>query len=274
MSWPLTGKPLAEFNRLLSDWRQYGTFPFLGPDDINRLYDVLVAAGVTGVTLTDLALRPQYWLIQLSILVGSGASGFSPVTITGSSEEEFWKNAGISVSFPNAWAGITSVMVNSVGSGNGDYSISGQDDLISFSLGGLTSVGNFNLSGCNFLTDFEAPSLISTSSGFQLSFCGALTTLSLPVFVFSTNGFFANGNSILQTVSLPSFVPANGTDVNFSNCALDAASVNSILALCVANPSYVSGTVDLSGGTNAAPSGQGIADVATLLGRGVNVTTN
>jgi hypothetical protein len=33
-------------------------------------------------------------------------------------------------------------------------------------------------------------------------------------------------------------------------------------------------TVDISGGTNAAPTGQGIADVVTLTGRGAEVITN
>ena len=44
-----------------------------------------------------------------------------------------------------------------------------------------------------------------------------------------------------------------------------------ILARCVANPAYVTGSIVLGG---AAPTGQGVTDKATLIGRGVSVLTN
>ena len=44
--------------------------------------------------------------------------------------------------------------------------------------------------------------------------------------------------------------------------------------MAVANAGYVSGTIDLSGGTNATPSAGGLADAATLTGRGVTVVHN
>lgn len=78
-------------------------------------------------------------------------------------------------------------------------------------------------------------------------------------------------------------VPANLFDaqtslnaVSFNGNALDATGVNNVLAsivVCCSSPS-TNGTVDLSGGTNAAPSGQGIVDVATLVTAGWEVTTN
>lgn len=54
------------------------------------------------------------------------------------------------------------------------------------------------------------------------------------------------------------------------------ASVNEILSSLVADPVALAadGTLDLSGGTNAAPTGQGITDKATLIAAGWTVTTN
>jgi hypothetical protein len=47
-----------------------------------------------------------------------------------------------------------------------------------------------------------------------------------------------------------------------------------VLARFVANAEFVSGTIYLSGGTNAAPTGQGLTDVTTLRARGVAVFVN
>lgn len=68
--------------------------------------------------------------------------------------------------------------------------------------------------------------------------------------------------------------------IDLSGNALDAASINSILAALVNlfNTLELSGSppnVDLTGGTNAAPTGQGIIDLATLTNdAGWTVTTN
>jgi len=86
--------------------------------------------------------------------------------------------------------------------------------------------------------------------------------------------FNCYSNSSLTAVDLSSYLPTNDTHQNFFNCALTAASVNHILARCVANPAYVSGFVRLGGGANAAPTGQGITDTAILIERGVVAFTN
>lgn len=79
----------------------------------------------------------------------------------------------------------------------------------------------------------------------------------------------------LQTFSLPpGWVPLDGSNIALTGLALTAASVNYMLALCVASAGFSSGTVDLSGGTSVAPTGQGLTDKATLIARGVTVTTN
>lgn len=57
--------------------------------------------------------------------------------------------------------------------------------------------------------------------------------------------------------------------------ALNVASINALLAAFVAaNKTTGTRTLNLSGGTNAAPTGQGITDKATLVSRGWTVTTN
>src|SRR5688572_14529004 len=73
MSEPLTGHGLASFDRLVSDGRQDGTLYLIDSADLRSLYEALLAAGVTGVTIGDLGNRPQYWLLKLAIHNG-GAS--------------------------------------------------------------------------------------------------------------------------------------------------------------------------------------------------------
>ena len=72
-----------------------------------------------------------------------------------------------------------------------------------------------------------------------------------------------------------------GDTVYLSNNALTETCVNNVLALLVSldgtngTTEFGSGkTLELQGGTNAAPTGQGILDVATLTSRGCTVTTN
>jgi hypothetical protein len=73
----------------------------------------------------------------------------------------------------------------------------------------------------------------------------------------------------------------NGATINVSGQALTSASVNAILHLLVSldgtNGTTLWGsgkTLTINGGTNAAPSGQGATDKATLQGRGATITTN
>jgi hypothetical protein len=113
--------------------------------------------------------------------------------------------------------------------------------------------GNLAGAGNPALTEVYYPSLVSVSGpdGINYQDCTALVE-----------------------VHFPSLVPVNGKPIVFDNCALNEESVDGILARCVANAAYVSGTVNLAGGTSAPPSVTGAADKATLIGRGVTVTTN
>jgi hypothetical protein len=94
--------------------------------------------------------------------------------------------------------------------------------------------------------------------------------------------FTITDNPALTTINLGSFSPdifgmtSREHQGFFQNNALTAATVNHILSRFVSNSSWGSNapTLNLSGGTNAAPTGQGIIDKATLISRGATVLTN
>ena len=72
------------------------------------------------------------------------------------------------------------------------------------------------------------------------------------------------------------FDTATSTDYNnaFRNCALTQQSVDNILASIVASGISSTSNISLQGGTSSTPSAAGLADVATLQGRGWNVIHN
>lgn len=128
------------------------------------------------------------------------------------------------------------------------------------------------------LTNIMLNKLVFVSSYLYLYDNDALVTLSLPELVsvatFPWNGLSAAGCASLANVSLPKYLPTKGRPQSFDGCALTQASVDHILARCVAAGGYTSGTVNLSGGTSASPGTQGTIDKAALQARGVTVLTN
>lgn len=117
------------------------------------------------------------------------------------------------------------------------------------------------------------PSLTSVSFDFVFAESTVTTALTLPQLTTIGGDTSINTNSNLVTFSAPNWLPTNGTTLNFTDNALDDTSVNHVLARCVA-AGVTTCVIDLSGGTNAAPTGQGILDAATLTGAGNTVTTN
>jgi hypothetical protein len=158
----------------------------------------------------------------------------------------------------------------------------------------LVSIGeSLVISYCALLTSVNFNSLAtldgwvsdptpgSTFLQFLISNNDLLTSLSFPSLVgwsdismSAYTEFAISDNPLLTSLSIPAFVPNNTIIVDCRNNALDQTSVDLVLARCVANPAYVSGWVRLNGGTNSAPSVAGLADVATLVGRGVTVAHN
>lgn len=162
-----------------------------------------------------------------------------------------------------------------LGSIGGAADFSPATGLISLEFPYLTSVGGNLKVNIAALSRFVA-NVLATVNG-DLVFDGAtITKLELPVLtaIGGTGKKLSAVNcAVLTTVSLPVFVPVNGNIIDFSGCSLTAASVNHILARCVA-AGITSGTITLTGGTNAAPTGQGVTDKAALLAAGVTLTTN
>lgn len=91
----------------------------------------------------------------------------------------------------------------------------------------------------------------------------------------------------LASNPLATITPGNGTttgitslvggNLSFNGCALNAANEDGLLGAFVALETASPGnnaTIDLSGGTNAAPDATGSSDIATLVGTGWTVTHN
>jgi len=124
------------------------------------------------------------------------------------------------------------------------------------------------------LPSLSFPKLVAVNSDMFIDQNPSLTSMSFDSLVTCPTVYFKD-NANLTSLNMPNFLPTNGSATNnFVNCSLNAASVNQLLARGVANPAFVSGAYYMFGGSSAAPSGQGIADKATLLARGVDVQTN
>lgn len=145
--------------------------------------------------------------------------------------------------------------------------------------GGSTFSSDLDITNNPALTSVSAPLLeiIGTSSSFNASSNDTLADLDLSSLatIEPSGKLRCPSNPMLVTPLLGAFeVTGPSATINFNGCALDESTVDFILARCVASAGFVAGTVDLSGGTNAAPSVAGAADAATLTGRGITVTTN
>lgn len=105
--------------------------------------------------------------------------------------------------------------------------------------------------------------------------CPSITILDLHSYV-SSPGLLVKiiNNPLLSSINLDAFTFPVGGTFNFSANALPDTSVNYILARAVANVGFVGGSLNVGGIGNAAPTGQGLVDKATLITRGVTVTTN
>ena len=156
-----------------------------------------------------------------------------------------------------------------------DFSIN-SNALTSISLPSLTSVGSFSLSA-NALTSISLPSLTSVGNFFIYS--NALTTISLPV-IKNIDSIDLRYNFSLTTFTIGSTLKVVIGDVNFIDCALNQSSVDNVLVRLAAldgtngTTSYNNHSINISGGTNSAPSATGLSAKSILVLRGNTVTTN
>lgn len=113
-------------------------------------------------------------------------------------------------------------------------------------------------------------SITTISSYIQLK-NSVITTLAFPLLT-TCPSIDLTDNSLLTTFDINTLTIAP-TVISATGCALNVASVNAILVKCDAL-TMTSGTIDLSGGTSAAPTGAGATAAANLVLAGVTVTTN
>ncbi len=147
----------------------------------------------------------------------------------------------------------------------------GLSPMVTLSLPSLNNAGDVTLTNLTGLTALNLPSLVSVGN-FSILNIPFLTTFSLP-----TNAGCAslviNGSSHMTTINLPPSFYAACSSMIFFGLALPQAQVDAILLACV-NGGLANGSLDMSGGSTAGPSGTGAANAAILIGNGWTVHTN
>jgi len=173
--------------------------------------------------------------------------------------------------------GITALTISATTHDQG-YDLENCPDLITLSLASLVSLtdaGTLFLLNCAALTTVVLTSLQTTADGgLFIQSNPSLTGLALPALVSNGGAWTIRDNAAMSSFTpSSSWLPGN-FNLAFSGNAWDQASVDLVLARCVANAAVTSAIINLDGGTMAAPSVAGLADAATLTGRGCVVTTN
>jgi hypothetical protein len=191
----------------------------------------------------------------------------------------------------------------------GNFAIGTMASLTTLSFPALKGVsGNFTPATMASLTTLSFPALKGVAGTVQPATMASLTTLSFPALEDVGVNFVVSSMASLTTISAPAMVAYGGTvtlnsalgnvtslilgtigtlkivmgaTINVSGQKLDVTSVNALLALLVSldgtNGTTLWGsgkTLTINGGTNAAPTGQGITDKTTLQARGATITTN
>lgn len=242
------------------------------------------------------------WLpanVQLGNLLPVQFSGFTGVTsITcnnTASKGIFFEDLTdlVSLSYPN----LTSI----AGFGNTDFiteeavQIWGLTSLTTLSFPSLqTWQGGGWLRDLDSLTSLSFPSLTTIDltadasvypnqayCSITIDRCNVLASISLSALTTiipsagSIESFISiNTNPLLTTIDISSLTYPDNIYFGAYDNALNQATVDAILAKAVANPACVVGVIEINGGTNSAPSASGLADKATLIGRGLTVLTN
>ena len=129
---------------------------------------------------------------------------------------------------------------------------------------------------CDSLLSLSLPNLTAvTTAGFTTSNSDLLASLSLASGVAFSGGMGCGSCPNLTTLTLAGSTFADvGQTIDFNGDNLDTGSVDAVLARCNAS-GLTTATIDLSGGTNASPTG-GILnpDYVGLTGAGCTVLIN
>lgn len=158
-------------------------------------------------------------------------------------------------------------------------------------------ISNASLGGMSFLRDIAFPVLTSTTGAIFASNQIALQTFSAPALVTLgadlhlennptlvsidlsslavINGIItATGDPLLTTVTFGTLTAMGAASMDLSGAALNVATVNDILVKLNAIPGLTGKTINLSGGTSAAPTGAGAAAKIALVAALNTVSTN
>jgi hypothetical protein len=173
------------------------------------------------------------------------------------------------------WEDLTTIDFSSLITSNGKIYIADNQSLTTINLQNLQTVQSYiNIYNCDSLISTSFPLLESVSNGIAVRYCNSLTSINIPNLTTCVNGGFqANGNTSLTTLNISSITTYSGY-FDASNCALNQTSIDGILNQLANVVVLTNEYVDLSGGTNAAPSVTGATYVAILTGAGCTVTTN
>lgn len=121
------------------------------------------------------------------------------------------------------------------------------------------------------ITDITGLEMTSINN-LQLANNPSLTNVLFPL-LQNIGGLSCPGCPVLVTVNIGNSILADGQTIDFTGDALNVASINAILRRCVLS-GLTSSDIELSLGTNAAPTGQGLLDKSALILAGNTVNTN
>lgn len=152
-----------------------------------------------------------------------------------------------------------------------DSEIPGGTDpsLTSVTLTGCTSLEQLRLDDNDFSAGIPNLTGLTSLIFLDLDQCGITGSVDLSMLP-ALEGFDLSGNTGLTSVNI---FEQQLNDVNIYNCALTEASVNDIL-MWLDGSGVINGYVDLSGGTNAIPTGNGITAKNNLVNKGWTVNVN
>jgi len=241
------------------------------PDSIPDLYEIyrsidginynLIYTQLTSITFNDESLMPPdtTWYYKVRSKKNGVYSQFSNIQIV--TRNVTFPGVGI-VNFSNLVLAFSDL-----GSDDGTL-------VSSLSLSDLKRVvGTLWLDGSFILESINLSSLHIINGDFHIEASPLLTELNLLDLTIVNGNFYADNCENLTNINFPNFIFSNNTTLAFDACDLSVASVNHILARAI-----VSGVINcqifLDGGTNAAPTGQGIIDRDALIAAGNTVSSN
>lgn len=145
----------------------------------------------------------------------------------------------------------------------------GQASLTSINVTGCTALEELRIDDSNFSAGYPNLSGLTNLTWLDMDESNISGVVDLSM-LSSLNGFDLQDNAGITSVLLPDTDLSN---VNISDAALTQTAVNTILQF-LASTGVENGNVNLSGGTSAVPTGNGLTAVTTLQNRGWDVYVN